>query len=432
MNKKIIYNINRLAYPVLLNYLLLNIFEILDKAIIGHYSLQDFALIGIVAPPIFEMTGALGALSEGFNILAAEQIGKGNQAKFEQLFLVSKKIAFLISGAFILVGFVAGKAFFHRVYGLENVQLQEALSYFYPSTLTVMLNMLIFLYSAYYRNKLCTKISLYSTAISTVVNLFFDVCLVNGYMGMPELGIAGAAWGSVIGLVAGLLVYQISYFNQKRKERSKVDEGFTVAKKIFRLYPTLFGQEFLEGTLFTLVLSTVVSRLTIEQMAIYNLLDSIVSVVSVSIYAYATAIQTYSLQETASGNKEIAQRYLSSGSLFTIGIMVVLCTTVYVCRIPIMHWIIDDSTVIAAASGVMLFAFLPIFPKVTTQVYLTYLQGIDEDRYVFWCTTITTIATGVGVVLVGSFFHLYGIYSMLIVQYLMQSILYIRKSHMNC
>ncbi len=40
------------------------------------YSLEGFALIGIVAPPIFEIKGALGALSEAFNILAAEQTGK--------------------------------------------------------------------------------------------------------------------------------------------------------------------------------------------------------------------------------------------------------------------------------------------------------------------------------------------------------------------
>ncbi len=432
MNKKIIYNINRLAYPILLNYLLLNIFEILDKAIIGHYSLEGFALIGVVAPPIFEITGALGALSEAFNILAAEQMGKGNQIKFEQLFLASKKIAILISGAFILLGFIGGKLFFQTVYGLEDVQLKEALSYFYPSTFTVMLNMLIFLYSAYYRNKLCTKISLYSTAISTVVNLFFDVCLVNGYMGMPELGICGAAWGSVIGLVAGLMVYQISYLKQKRKETTKVAEAFPLEKKIFGLYPTLFGQEFLGGTLFTLVLSAVISRLSVEQMTLYNLLDSIISIISVSIYAYATSVQTYSLQQRAAGNQSLAQRYLSCGSIFTLGVMVILCTTAYVFRIPITHWIIGDSAVIAAASGIMLIAFLPVFPRVTTQIYMTYLQGIDEDMYVFRCMVIAVILASVGVMLAGRYFQLYGIYFTLLAQYLIQSILYMKKSHASC
>ena len=42
-------DINRLVYPILLNYLLNSIFEILDQAIVGHYSSQSFALVGIDA-----------------------------------------------------------------------------------------------------------------------------------------------------------------------------------------------------------------------------------------------------------------------------------------------------------------------------------------------------------------------------------------------
>ena len=39
--------IQQMAAPVLLNYLLLTIFETLDKSIVGHYSVQGFAVIGI-------------------------------------------------------------------------------------------------------------------------------------------------------------------------------------------------------------------------------------------------------------------------------------------------------------------------------------------------------------------------------------------------
>lgn len=431
MNQKIIQNINKLAYPILLNYLLLNIFELLDKAIIGHYSLESFALIGVVAPPIYEITGAFGVLSVAFNILAAEQKGKGNQDELEKLFIISKRITILIGAVFVMFSFVGGKFFFRTIYGQNGAQLEELLSYFYPNTFTVVLNMLVFLYSAYYRNKLCTKISFYSTAISTAVNLFFDFCLVHGFMGMPELGIAGAAWGSVIGLVAGLMVYQVPYFQQKSVSKVKTGKSRTIVKTIFRLYPTLFGQEFLEGTLFTIILSAAVSWLEIEQMAVYNLLDSIVSIVSVSTYAYATAIQTYSLQHRASGNMKLAEKYLKCGSIFTSAVMFLLCTVTFLFRFPIMHWLVTDSAVISVASEMMLFAFLPIFPKIFCQIYMEYLQGSGEDRFVFLCTVITTILSGVGVILAAHYFKLYGIYIVMAMQYLILSILY-RKHRTTC
>lgn len=428
MNKKIIRNINQLAYPILLNYLLLNVFEILDKAIIGHYSLEGFALVGVVAPPIYEITGALGVLSVAFNILAAEQKGKQNQEGFEKLFVVSKKMALLIGAAFIALGGMGGRCFFAVVYGQKGAQLEAMLRYFYPNMCTVLLNMLTFLYSAYYRNKLCTKISFYSTAVSTVVNLFFDICLVNGYLGLPELGIAGAAWGSVIGLSAGLLVYQVPYFRLKRRVHAQIKESVAAAKKIFCLYPTLFGQEFLEGTLFALLLSTAVSHLGIEQMAVYNLLDSVVSIISVSIYAYASSIQTYALQQKAAGNTGLAARYLKAGSTFTVGAMLFLCAAAFVFRVPIMHWIVADFGAISAASGMMIVAFLPIFPKAFCQVYMEYLQGTGKDRFVFLCTAAAAVLAGISILAASKWLGLYGIYLVMAAQYLGLSVLYYQKS----
>ena len=427
MNKHIIHQINKLAYPVLLNYLLLNVFEMLDKAIIGRYSVEGFALIGVVAPPIFEITGALGVLSAAFHIQAADLMGKGLKSEFEALFIVSKRIALTIGGTFVFLGLVGGRLFFKIIYGQTGTQLEAMLSYFYPNTLTVLLNMLIFMYSVYYRNKLQTKISFYSTAISTLVNLFFDFCLVHGYLGMPELGIAGAGWGSVIGLLAGLLVYQIPYFRRQDYKSARKKHDLLAIKNVFRIYPVLLGQEFLEGTLFTLVLSAAVSRLGIAQMAVYNLLDSIVSIISVAIYAYSTATQTYALQQRAAGNLSQTRIYLKSGCGLTTIVMLFLCLMTFVFRHQMMHWIIADTSIISSASAIIPIAFVQIFPKVVCQIYMEYLQGREYDKYVFGCTAVATLVTSIVILLAVNYFQLLGIYFTIASKYLVLSIFYVKK-----
>ena len=55
-------DINKLVYPILLNYILTSVFELLDEAIVGHYSVEGFALVGIAASLIYSITGALGIL----------------------------------------------------------------------------------------------------------------------------------------------------------------------------------------------------------------------------------------------------------------------------------------------------------------------------------------------------------------------------------
>ena len=111
---------------------------------------------------------------------------------------------------------------------------------------------------------------------------------------MPQLGTAGAAWGSVIGLFAGLLVYQIPYYVNKQKTRVAITckEKRQIVQKLIKIYLTLFGQEFLENSLFVFIISGVVARMGTHHMAVHNLLITIGSVMELPIYAYAMATQT--------------------------------------------------------------------------------------------------------------------------------------------
>ena len=215
-NRKEFQELNRMAYPILLHYLLTSLFEILDQAIVGHYSVRGFAVVGIAASVVYGVTGALGMLSSAFHIIAAEKIGKQDERGFENAFAGSKILVILIGLTVVLVSILFGKPFFYAVYRQQGKELQELLGYFYPASFTVLQNMLIFQYSVYFKNRQNTKITLWVTVVSTTVNLFFDFVLVYGAAGFPRLGTAGAAWGSILGLSDYLL---------ERTAKEKNDQG---------------------------------------------------------------------------------------------------------------------------------------------------------------------------------------------------------------
>lgn len=422
-------SINSMACPILLNYLLMSIFEILDKAIVGHYSVRSFAVIGIAAGPIFEITGALGILSVAFNILAAKQKGSGDTNAFEETFTVSRELALLIGGTFFLLSLIGGRLFFRTVYGQEGEVLVELLSYFYPASLTVVQNMLIFQYSAYYRNKLNTKISFYSTAVSAAVNLFFDLSLVHGLFGMPRLGTAGAAWGSVIGLGAGLLVYQIPYYRQKCSHSLGLSSQKETLNTLWKLYPSLLGQEFLESTLFVVVVSGTVARRGTEQMAVYSLLDTVRSTLGLPIYAYATAAQTYACQSSAAGHLAQARRYLNAGQLFTAAVTAALCLLCFLWQAPIFAWIVSDTAVIREAGTLLVWIFAGLLAKISYQFYMGYLQGTGREAFVFNCAAVSTVIASLATILLGHLWGLPGIYFVITAEAAVLSAVYVQKSN---
>lgn len=434
MISKIEYkNINQIAYPILLNYLLTSVFELLDKAIVGHYSIQGFAVVGAAASSIYAITGALGILSAAFHIIAADEKGKQNEQGFEATFAISKNLALSIGIGFFILSLLGGQFFFQKLYDIHGDELSELLSYFYPAAFTVTQNMLMFQYSSYFRSCLNTKITLYSTIVSTGVNLFFDFSLVYGFCGLPKLGTAGAAWGSVIGLFAGLLVYQLAYYKKHslshiKKQMRNFNARLSIIKRIFSLYPSLLGQEMLESSIFILIVSAVIARLGTEQMAIYSLLDTVGSMIGLPIYAYAAATQTFALQNYYAQNKTAVKNYLRSGMILTFGMILTLCILCRLFQTEILHWIVTDVEIITKSQKLLYFVFVIQLIKIPYQIYMSYLQGIRKERFVFVCTALRMIAASAGIVIMGSCIGLPGVYLIMILEFLILSWVYIKSS----
>lgn len=405
----------------------MSVFDLLDKAIVGHASLQGFAVIGIAQTPIYEITGALGILSGAFSMIAAKCRGQEDTQGFEAAFAVTRNLSLGIGLTFFLASLAGGRFFFQTVYKVEAEALEELLCYFYPAAFTVCQNLLTFLYSAYYRNRFNTRISVYSTAVSLCVNLFFDASLVYGLFGLPRLGTAGAAWGSVIGLWAGLLVYQIPYALGKNKPAVSPSQAGRILQKLVALYPPLLGQEFLENTLFALIVTGVVARMGTQQMAIYGLLVTVGSLVELPIYAYATAAQTYALQTKASEHPELAERYIRLGRQFTAKVLFGLSLLCLIGHNQIFSLILSDQAVMNQAGRFLAWVLLIAWCKVGYQFRLGYLQGIGEERFIFLCAAFSTGAASIAVMILGGALGLLGVYFVSIGKYLALSVFFARK-----
>lgn len=369
-NRKEFQELNRMAYPILLHYLLTSLFEILDQAIVGHYSVRGFAVVGIAASVVYGVTGALGMLSSAFHIIAAEKIGKQDERGFENAFAGSKILVILIGLTVVLVSILFGKPFFYAVYRQQGKELQELLGYFYPASFTVLQNMLIFQYSVYFKNRQNTKITLWVTVVSTTVNLFFDFVLVYGAAGFPRLGTAGAAWGSILGLGCGLLVYQITYWKERQRRKTiRAEEIRGLIYRIWKIYPSLLGQELLESTIFVFMVLAAVARLGAEDVAVYKLLDLVCGM---------------------------------------------LCG---IFQKEVFHWILSDEMIIARAGDYLWMIVLLVLVKIPYRIRLLYLQGIGKEGQVFWITAAASVIFGVGAFAEAELLQLSGIYLMIILEY---------------
>ncbi|WP_302640986.1 MATE family efflux transporter [uncultured Clostridium sp.] len=420
----------KMSLPILMNYLIMTLFEVIDKAIVGNYSTEGFAAIGVAANFIYLVTGALGVLSAAYNIIAAQFWGKNDKKQFNATFKTVMVITIVIGTLIIALSFVGGRLLFEKVYGLKNGILLLALDYFYIASVTVMMNMIIFNFSVYFRNMKNTKISFYSTIVSTVINIAFDYALVYGRFGLPELGVKGAAIGSVIGLSGGILVYLIKFKADKEK-MIKIKADKEVAKRIIKLYIPLLAQDIVEGTIFTMILTSFISRMSVINIATYNLLETIIGAVALPMFALSSSAITLALQKSFSKDRKDTLRIINTAISISILMIVSLGNIILLFPRVTMAIISKDNLVIDKAERVLLFAIIAVILKTFTVVYKSFLQGINNESFVFKSTVIISFLSLFWIYALVRIYGLRGIYIGIAINNMIFSIIYFKRIRNN-
>lgn len=416
----------KMSFPILMNYIVMALFEVLDKAMVGNYSIDDFAAVSIGATVIFGVTGCLGAISVVYNIIAAQYIGKGDKNKFMNTFATVMCISLIVGVAIILLSLLGGNFLFSVIFGLGGNILRLCLEYFYIASGTIVMNMILFNFSVYFRNLKDTKISFYSTIISTSINIVFDYLFIYGKFGFPELGAKGAAVGSIVGLLCGVAVYIIKFYRNKEiRLKGVVSKKITL--KIIKLYIPLLGQDFIEGTIFILILTGIVSRTGIYEIASYNLAESIGSIMALPIYAFSTSAITLSIQKSFSVKKENPSSIINTAIILSCFMVLSIGIFTSIFSNGVFGLITNDKTLILRVNKIFIFVIVMQVLNIFHQIYKSYLQGMNNEGFVLLFTVAISLISIVWITILSINFGLVGIYLGLIINNLIFSCVYYFK-----
>lgn len=175
-----------------------------------------------LAFPVQMLMVAIGiGTGVGTNALLAKNIGQGDYEKASRvagngLFLaIVIYIIFLLFGCFGVDAYIASQT--------ANAQIREmAVSYL---RICCVWAMGIVFFSIFEKLLQATGRSLYSTiaqVAGAVVNVILDPILIYGWLGMPEFGVKGAAYATIIGQIISALVGLFFHFKMNREIKNGV------------------------------------------------------------------------------------------------------------------------------------------------------------------------------------------------------------------
>lgn len=327
MNQAIDYkSIWKVSFPIILSGVAQNIVNVTDTAFLGRYGMVELGAAGNAG--IFYMV--LMMIGYGFTIgcqiIIGRRNGEGNHHKIGELF--NSGLFFLLPISLLLFAFV--KLFTPQILSAlvasQNI-LHASINYLSIRSYGIFFAFFNFLFIAFYTGTTNTKVLTKATFIQAGVNVILDYLLIFGKIGLPELGIKGAALASVISEIAALLYF--AYFTYAKTNYKKYnlfqDLSFNWKKQlqILRVAAPIMLQNFM--ALCTWLSFFMIIEQTGEvNLAISHIVRSIYMVVMIPLFGFSSAAST--LVSNIMGEKRMTEVPLL---IKRIVVMSILATAIF-------------------------------------------------------------------------------------------------------
>ena len=194
-----------MGLPAVFSMLIQALYNIVDTIFISQYSQDAMFAIGLVYP--MQMVGLSLALGTGVGIgtLVSRRLGEKRKEDAGKVATTGLILALIHVVIIFLLGIFASKPFLNmytdrpEIIELGYEYLSIVMCFNFGQMLSVCFERILQAQG----NMIAPMISL---IVGAVTNIILDPILIFGYLGFPEMGMAGAAIATVIGQILGMIV----------------------------------------------------------------------------------------------------------------------------------------------------------------------------------------------------------------------------------
>ena len=309
-------SILRLALPAAFQSLLTLLVLLVDNVMVSHYSAEALAAVSQANSVSTFVTAALTGMGSGAVVLISQYWGKKNQEAVKRVCAV----AFSMCAALAVLLIAAIQLFPGRVISLVLDEGQKeltpvAISYLRISCLAYLPLGISLALSNTLKGVEVVKVMLYATILSLLSNVTLNYLLIFGKLGLPAMGVEGAALATVIARIIELCVVFIYCFRVQKtldiRPRDLLRHEKWAWRDYFRFGASV-GVTDAQWALVGLLKMAIIGHLGSEMMRAVNMTDTMMNLGTMFTFALAGGACVMVGKAVGEGNMEKVRRYSST------------------------------------------------------------------------------------------------------------------------
>jgi multidrug resistance protein, MATE family len=273
-----------LAWPAIVRGLLMTVVFLVDRLMLGRYDPEALASMQVSGPLLWSVFMIFTAFSAGTIAVVGRSVGAGDADRAQRTIRGVLAFALLVGAVVAVAGFASrgliGEALAGTAEANATVRAHAGtyLAIVFPFTPLYFFGMLGF---TVLQASGDTRTPLYVSAVCHTVNVGMNWVFIFGHLGMPELGIAGAALGTLSAFALEALIVAAVLLRRKHMARLVIRSPDAGDAKALRDVMRVSGPAFAERVLFHvgfLVFAGLIGRLGDTAMAANQALIAIESI----------------------------------------------------------------------------------------------------------------------------------------------------------
>lgn len=317
----------QMGAPMIISMVLQAFYNIVDSAFVSNMKTggeEALNALTLAFPVQMLMVAVSIGTGVGMNALLAKSLGQGDLKRAAKVAGNAEFLGAVIYLVCLLFGVLGVKGYITSQ--TTNPVIGEMAVSYLRICCTCSLGIVYF--SVFEKLLQATGLSLYSTIAQitgAVINIVLDPVLIYGLFGLPELGVKGAAWATVIGQMCSFLAALVFHVKQNKSVANglsymKPDTG--VIKGIYSIgFPAIIAQALM--SVMTYGLNLILVQAGESMVTAYGLYYKIQQFILFAAFGLRDAITPIVSFSHGMGSRERVRDGIKYGIMYTLIIMAV-------------------------------------------------------------------------------------------------------------
>lgn len=315
-----------MGIPIIVSMMLQALYNIVDSAFVSNMEGGELALNALtLAFPVQMLMVAIGiGTGVGVNVALARSLGQENEEKAARVAGNAIFLGIIITVVFILFG-IFGVEFYVSTQTSNSEIFDMAVTYL---RICCVASLGIVFFSIFEKLLQSTGLSLQSTIsqiTGAVINIILDPIMIYGLLGCPAMGVAGAAYATVIGQLASFLIAMFFHFKSNKSIKKGIKYMKPNAGIIKEIYviglPAIIAQALMSVMTYGINIILVgVSESLVTAYGLYYKIQQFILFAAFGLRDAITPIVSFSF---GMRNKKRITEGIKYGIIYTLAIMVI-------------------------------------------------------------------------------------------------------------